>query len=397
MLTALLFSLLPLHQEASEMRLVTEDLEGRPGLLSAADLPLADPRTKGVWIVRPVGFPPQVESKEAQGAEVRLTLINGDELSGRVRGGEGEELRLELAGGVVVPFALDDVRSLSVPSQLSNEERQALAPAAEGDRLYRVAGAMEPIDGTLEGFAPDGLRFDSVLGSRTIPWNEVGALFLESLGGATPRASVEAVPVVVAFAGAAGGRVRGDLKRLERERCRVVLGGKTEVELPLAAVAEILVADGRLTFVSELAPSGETGRGAPFGDELGMAWPHRVDQSVLGTELHAGGLAFRRGLGMHAPSRLSFTLEPGFRALRGKVAIDDSARTNPPAARGSVIFRVLGDGKVLWQSALVRGGDAPLALPTLALGETRELVLEADPAGDFAGDRADWLELMLVR
>ena len=102
---------------------------------------------------------------------------------------------------------------------------------------------------------------------------------------------------------------------------------------------------------------------------------------------------------MHAPSRLTFELDAksGYRALRGAVAIDDSSLVNPEGARGTVIFRVITDGKSVFESGPVRGGDEPLQLPPVALEGVRELALEVDPAGDFAGDRADWLRVLLLR
>jgi len=378
-------------------RLVVEDLDGKTSELDPSALPLGDPRQKGAWIVRPRDYPAAPEREAGKGIQVRVTLVNGDELRARMIGGEGEVLRLALVGGVVVPFDLASLRSLEFPAQVPVDQRLALGPAKEGDRLYRRAGELDAIDGTLEGFEAEGVRFDSVLGARTIPWAEVGALFIESLEAAEERPQDGRVPVVVSFAGAEGGRVRGGLVALERERCRLVLGGETEVALPLFAISELLVADGRLTFVSELVPTAEVGRGAPFGDELGMSWPHRMDRNALGGELRAAGSAHRRGIGMHAPSTLTFALDGGYRALRGRVAIDDSALVNPVAARGSVVFRLHADGAVLWESPLVRGGDPPLSIPALDLSEKRELALEVDPAGDFAGDRADWLELILVR
>jgi hypothetical protein len=384
-------------QEKPSPRLVLEDLEGVRTELAPSALPLEDPRQKGAWIVRPVDYPAVPERGAGAGTSVRVTLVNGDELRARVIGGEGEVLRLELVGGVVVPFELETLKSLEFPEQIPADEVLALGPASEGDRLYRRAGDLDAIDGTLEGFEADGVCFDSVLGLRTIPWAEVGALFIETLEPAGKTAREERVPVVVSFAGTGGGRVRGGLLAIERERCRIVLGGKTEVALPLFAISELQVADGRLTFLSELEPTGESGRGAPFGDELGMSWPHRMDQNALGGELRAGGLAYRRGIGMHAPGTLTFALEPGYRSLRGRVAIDDSALVNPLPARGSAVFRLRADGEVLWESALVRGGDPPLSIPALALSGKKELVLEVDPAGDFAGDRADWLELILIR
>lgn len=380
--------------ESPAPRLLTEDLEGRRGHLDPADLPLPDPRTKGVWIVRPEGYalPPAADDPAPR---VRVTLVGGDVLGGRVRGGAGEVLELELAGGVVVPLAIDELASLVALEGLPEAALASFEPAREGDRLYRRTGAIEPVDGTIEGFEAEGVRFDSVLGTRTTPWSEVAALFVESLSGAEAQAAV-GVPVQLAFAGPGGGRLRAGLVRLEREHCRIVLGG-TEVALPLGALSELLVADGRLSYLSDLVPVAESGKGAPFGDELGMVWPHRRDANVAGGPLAAAGRTHARGLGVHAPSRLTFALDPPARALRGSVAIDDSTRLFPRAARGSVVFRLWADGQLLWESPVVHGGEAPLALPALALEGARELVLEADPAGDFAGDRANWLELLLVR
>lgn len=384
-------------QELAAPRLLIEDLEGKESVLALTALPLADPREKGAWIVRPTGFQSSSARQEKGGARAHVTLVNGDEVRARVAGGTGETLELELFGGVVVPFELEGLRSLQFPERIPAEQRHALAPATEGDRLYRLAGALDAIDGTLEGFEKDGVRFDSVLGLRTIPWRETAALYLEVLAKKPEAAETERVPVTLDFAGPEGGRLRAGLLALEREHCRLLLGGKNEIALPYFAVAELVVADGRLTFVSELLPTDERGRGVPFGDELGMNWPHRMDRSVLGSALSAGGAVYRRGIGMHAPSALSFALEGGAARLRGSVAIDDSALVNGVAARGSVVFRVLADGEQLWESPLVRGGDPPLALPVLVLAGKRELVLAVDPAGDFAGDRADWLDLVLIR
>ncbi len=46
----------------------------------------------------------------------------------------------------------------------------------------------------------------------------------------------------------------------------------------------------------------------------------------------------------------------------------------------------------------LRAADGPLDLPSLDLSGGRELVLVVDATDDgFAGDRADWLGLLLVR
>ena len=383
--------------QASAPHLEFEDPAGAIVEVSVEGLELADPRTRGGWLVRPVGF--EADVGPAPEAELALvSLAGGEELRGRVLGGAEETLRLELIGAVELPLAIERIRSISFPARLPETQLTPISPADEGDRLYRrTGGALDPIDGTVEQFTAEGVRFDSVLGSRTFPWSEVAALFIEVLDS-SPRPPDDEHPEVVVDL-VDGSRVRARLVGLFADSVRLALEGVADFRLAFAVVAEIQVEDGRLTFLSELEPTGEVGKGAPFGDELGMVWPHRMDRSALGMPLKAGKRIHRRGIGMHAPSRLTFELaaKDGFRALRGAVAIDDSSLVNADGARGTVIFRVIADGKTAWESGLVRGGDEPLDFPPIALEGVRELALEVDPAGDFAGDRADWLRVLLVR
>lgn len=388
----LLLTLL-LAQEPASARLELETLDGRRFELAARDLPLADPRTRQAWIVRPRGHAVVAASR----AEARLRFANGDELAGRVLGGDGESLSLELLEGVTVPCALENLRAVLFPARLSAGAEASLSAPPEGDRLYRrAASALDVLDGTIESLVAEGVVFDGVLGKRTVPWNEVAALFVAELGASRP-AVTPGVPVTLEFAGEGGGRARAGLLGLEPGGARVVLAQGSELVLPYGAWLELSVADGKLTYLSQLVPSAEEGRGAPFGDELGMQWPHRMDRNVLGGELRRAGELVRRGIGMHAPSRLTFELDGSYKTLRGEIALDDSTRLLADHARGSVVFRVLADGELLFESPVVRGGDLPRPLGALSLEGRRTLVLELDPAGDFAGDRGNWLGLALVR
>src|SRR5262245_33185319 len=121
------------QQEALQPRLELEDLEGRTTELAPSALPLQDPRTKGAWIVRPRDLPAPPESGPRSGPMARVTLVNGDELRARVRGGSGEVLQLELFAGVVVPFDLAGLRNLQFPEQIPADQRLAIGPAEEGD------------------------------------------------------------------------------------------------------------------------------------------------------------------------------------------------------------------------------------------------------------------------
>jgi hypothetical protein len=367
-----------------------EDRLGAVRELRAADLPLSDPRERGGWFVRPVGMP-RPTAPLAEGMALRVRLVGGDELIGRVVGGRQEELDLELAAGVRLPLSIARIEWI----RQGQGEARGAEPAAQGDRLYRRTGSgLDQVDGTVEGFTAGGVRFASRLGEREFPWSEVAALFVEVL---EKPASSTAGGLEVVLDLADGSRLRCALMRLEFAGCRALVGG-AEALLPWGAIEELFVDDGTLAFLSDLPVISEQGRGAPFGDDLGMIWDHVVDRAVTGAELRVGGSSFRRGIGTHAPTRLVFDLGaiPRFRRLRGSVGVDDSSLSHPEHARGSVQFRVLLDGQSAWESRVVRGGDAPIALPPLELGGARELVLEADPVEDLRGDRADWLRFLLV-
>lgn len=380
-----------------ELRLVAESLDGRTRALGFSELPLEDPRKTDVWLVRPEGFPR--DGRPLQGPVAEVRLARGDLIRGRITGGEGDFLALQIRGGVVLALSVEELSSFRVPERFPARLDEPLAAPAEGDRLYRRTGSsLDRIDGTLEGFGPEGLVFESVLGSRSFAWEEVAALFVEVLEAGADERDSPLAPVVVDLVD--GSRLRGRLERIDVQGARLRLGqSRSAVSIAWEDVEELAIDDGSLAFLSALPARGEEGQGTPFDDDFGMRWPHRADRSVLGEPLRAGGRTWARGVGMHAPSRVSWSIDPRWDELRGSVAIDDSSLFNAEGARGSVVFRVRLDGELLWESPVVRGGDAPRPLPGLRLGPAsgpRVLELEADPVEDFRGDRADWLRVLLV-
>jgi len=382
--------------QESPPRLVLQGLEGKTRILFFEGLSLTDPREEGAWSIRTEGFAHRPENAGA-GRKVQVTLHGGEELRGRLAGGKGEVLWIELLGGVRLPLSVDLIRSILLPEHLSDRLLAPLDAPSEGDRLYRRTEAdLDAVDGTLEAFSKEGVRFESIeVGLKTFPWKDLAALFIESLGDEGGGQTEARVPVVVDLADRS--RLRGALRRMSATHCELAVGGH-ELALPWDVVAEVTVADGRYQFLSDFRPVSEEGRGVPFGDDLGMSWPHRMDANAFdGGVLRSNGKTWRRGIGMHAPSRLSFALDGQSGELVGFCAIDDEALKNPQRARGAVIFRLHLDGEVAWESGIVRGGDKPVALPRLKLGGKKELVLEADSAGSHAGDRANWLRMVLVR
>lgn len=400
-LVAAATTLLPVPQDApaGAPRLELEDAAGARRVVPLADLQLGAEGTRDVLFARPLGLS---EGQAPEGADVAwLALHAGDRVRARVRGGAGDLLRVELADGAEWVVSVDRLASLEFEGRVRPEVAVGLVPADAGDVLWwiREGGAIDRVPGTLVEFGAEGPTLESSFGERTYPWAEVAALFVEALddeAARRPSSDVRglAVGAAVALDLVGGGRMNGLLRGLDANTCTLETSPGRTVALPLWCLAELAVDDGRARYLSDL-PTARAEEGSAFGDDLGLAWPHRRDLAVTGTPLRAGGRTWRRGFGVHAPSRLAFALDGEWSRLRGSVAVDDSVLRL--AARGSVVFRVLVDGEVRFESGVVRGGDAPKALEVEVQG-ARELVLEVDMDGDhFVADRADWLGLVLSR
>jgi len=390
-------------------RAVLESSEGKVETRELATLDCTDPRSLGAVIVRIEGLPPHAMpgSVVADDERAVVTLAGGDRLSGRVRGGRAELVDVEIAGGVRIGLAIDEIASVVFPSRIPAVGAVVPSPPKEGDRLYRRAGSgLDVLDGGVEEFTKEGVRIHGQsVGSKLVPWTEIAALYIEGVGGSAPKApdpkAAKEAPKEssgkpqVSIDLADGGRLRGELERLSAEGCRLSTRNHEKVLVPIGALAQVVVEDGSIAFLSSYAPA-EAPPSTPFGDDLGMRFETRLDRSVAGGTLTAGGKAFARGLGMHAPGRIRYKLDGSWKRLRGAVAVDDD--TLRLASRGSVVFRVKVDGKVRFESLELHGGDPAVTFDQIDLSGAQELVLEADPSdGSSVADRADWLQMILSR
>jgi alpha-galactosidase len=112
----------------------------------------------------------------------------------------------------------------------------------------------------------------------------------------------------------------------------------------------------------------------------------QADKSVTSKPLSVGGQKFERGVGSHASSALWIDLGGGTDRFQAAVGVDDAA--NNPAA--SVTFKVLGDGRKLWESGVMRLGQPAQAIDLDVKG-LKTLVLLVGDAGDgISFDHADW-------
>src|SRR5262249_20440666 len=120
--------------------------------------------------------------------------------------------------------------------------------------------------------------------------------------------------------------------------------------------------------------------------EQGWGQAH-ADRSVDGRPLHIGGRAFGHGIGDHAEASIPIELQGNGSHLSAWVGVDEEVGN-----RGSVVFHVEAEGKELWNSGVMRGGDAAKEV-SLELSGVKVLALLVSDAGDGIDyDHADWAD-----
>ncbi len=121
--------------------------------------------------------------------------------------------------------------------------------------------------------------------------------------------------------------------------------------------------------------------------ESGWGTPH-AKKSVEGNPLSIHGQAFDRGIGTHAVSTFLINLDGKGKRFTAFVGVDDEVKED----KATIDFYVLGDKKVLWESGVMKKGDAPKKLD-IDISGIKLLGLLAGDAGDGNDwDHADWAD-----
>jgi alpha-galactosidase len=112
------------------------------------------------------------------------------------------------------------------------------------------------------------------------------------------------------------------------------------------------------------------------------------DLSVEKHPLSIAGRKFEKGFGTHAVSEFAIDLSGGSDRFTAWVGVDDE----PSGGVGSVQFFVFGDGKKLWESPIVHGGEAARQVDVDVKG-IKLLVLQVGAGGEgISYDHADWAD-----
>ncbi len=111
-----------------------------------------------------------------------------------------------------------------------------------------------------------------------------------------------------------------------------------------------------------------------------------------GVPITIAGQPHQTGLGVHAPSQARFYLGGKCSTFTATVGVDGEVA----AAGGSVDFQVLVDGRIAYDSGVVRGADPAKPLSAdITGGQVLDLVV-TDAGDGNANDHADWADAQLV-
>ncbi len=322
----------------------------------------------------------------SQPAMPRVYLDDGGEFDARILGGNSRSVRLDtsLAGELELPMT--DLVAIRFAKSGDSGAAEAFQTAIHSrdpsqDTLVLLReGRVSTVRGAVEMLTADGGSFR--WRERSIPLNrQTLYAIVFAAGVSTPPAA----PVLCRLhdGSAWGGTLTGG----DTQVIRLTLSSGAEARIPVDEVVEVRFRSDRVRFLSELQPASYE-----FEPFVSTRWPYRMDRAVTSEPMRLGQQVIDRGIGMHSQSRLTFELPERYTQLAATIGIDDAVRP-----LGSVVFRVLADGREVFNSGPVTGRDAPRPI-LVPIDGAKTLQLAVDFGEDLdIADHADWGSARLIK
>ena len=117
----------------------------------------------------------------------------------------------------------------------------------------------------------------------------------------------------------------------------------------------------------------------------------KANREIADGPLSIHGQKFDFGVGTHATSKFRVKLDGRAERFAANVGVDDSAGN-----QGSVEFIVIGDGKILWRSGVLKGGDPAMPV-SVSLKDVNILTLRVTDGRDGESNaHADWANAKII-
>jgi len=325
-----------------------------------------------------------------------LRFVNGGRLRGQILGNEGDLVRVQTAmaglqdldmawfkGFVALPlfgFTGRKAEELVESDRGRHSAHEDLVLDRRGGEYPGVVRGLErtqllfDIDGLLQ-VKPfpihyvKGVRLADAARDRKVDWSGDVEVFLWTRDGSVVQGKLAGI-------------------HLGRWSLKPAWNRESLLEVDLNEIALVQTLGGRVQYLSQLTP-------VEVKEQTFLAppQPYQMDRSCQGDAISIAGKRYPWGIGVHAESELTFDLNRRFQEFRADVGIDTRA-----GQRGSVQFIVLGDGKQLYASPIVRGSDRQPYSVRMPVRGVKLLTLKVTNGDDLdLGDVANWGSARVLR
>ncbi len=184
-----------------------------------------------------------------------------------------------------------------------------------------------------------------------------------------------------------GSRLGVSQARIEQGHVVATSRFRATVKVALGDLVRIQARTSSIDYLSERDSTAEK-----YVAYIGPNRSYRRDLNVEGHPIRLAGQVFDRGIGSQSRTLLAYKLNPVDQRFQATVGLDDSA-----GPLGSVVFRVLVDGKERFVSPSMSVRDTPRSID-LDIRGAKFLILDTDfgARGDVR-DLADWAEARIIR
>lgn len=352
------------------------------------------PQTIPIDDIMAASLPGSSEEAVDVGSEARETaspatvfLADGGLLPGTFLGGSDEAVQVTTALGASLELPMAMLAGLRFAEPGEYQKAESLYKAALNHRLpgsdvlvTREVDEPKVLRGRLDSLGPESGSFTLGKRTRTVRLDRIyGFVFASGVR------CVDPLPVRIELRD--GSVFTGRIEHADERTLVVATSLAVKATLPISGLKRLDVTSARVVYLSDQEPARTkvTGR-VHRSREISR------DRGLTGQGLSLGGRQYDKGIACHSLSEISYELSEPFAQFVADIGVDDEM-----AGRGSVVFRVVGDGKELFASGLMTGRDAPKPVRVTIEG-VKELTLVVDYGDELdVSDHAVWGGARLLR
>lgn len=330
-----------------------------------------------------------------QSGTQEFRFIDGSKIRALIDKNEKDTIFVNSATAGNIDFDLNKLKgfvSLPIEGYVGGKAEDMVERKAykNGDFLdYVLTQNTSLYPGLVSNFERNNLKFDHEELLQTVPVKISFLAAIRMADNARGKAEAWDGSAQVRLWTRDGSVLLGKVRSIEFGRWNFSPNWSTDkiLSIPIDEIVQAEIMGGKVQYLSQLDPvkAEETTVIAPNQ-------PYRMDKNCQGGGLTIGNSRYPWGIGVHSNSSLSFDLKKKFKSFKSEIGLDRLAGN-----KGSVVFEVLGDGKSLFKSQVMRGGMEPLAVAVDVTG-VDQLTLNVTDAGDLdISDIANWVSARVIR